>query len=465
MRKYQILAALVFALTLGIMAPVTVIATDGDDDGTTTQTTVVEVTSQTQLISAGQNKGTEAIKLMNNIEVTQLINIGHNLDIDLNGYSITSSVANSAVLKVTAGNVNITGQGSIITTGDDSDVIHVTGNRMGNVSNNEYAVLTIGKDVILDATGSTTGFSYGILVDTPFHASTPSDGITINLYGTIKADSGIYINGIVPKTDYSPIINIEDGAVIDTTNTAIYGAGYGTWNIGAADITAGAAGIAAKSGVYNLTNTTIVANGADSTPAASDGQIEESGAVFQIEQNDNYPGGIVFNINGGNFTSTNSSVFLDYTDDTTAALDKLEGINIEDGSFTAAAGKPVINFITPASTHPVDDLALVKVNDGQFTSDVSSYLPEDKKLSSRVENGETIYYVAGGSYDPEVVPEPEQPVEDETESDVEAPNSGTAGRHAARAYFTNASAIWAGVIVLTAVGAIIVTARRSGHSE
>ena len=177
----------------------------------------------------------------------------------------------------------------------------------------------------------------------------------------------------------------------------------------------------------------------------------------QVEQNSAYAGKVDISINGGSYTSENSNAILAYTDDKPEDLQQFESLTINGGTFTAAEDQPVINFIQPEDTEAtgtVDDKAIVTINGGSFSSDITDYVAEGRTLKPvEDENGNTSWVVS--------TPEPVVPPVDEGEINPEAPNAGaiSATQHT---YFTNASAIWAGVAVLTVAGAVIVTCRRAG---
>lgn len=460
MRKYQIVTAAALACSLGVVAPAAVIATDGDVSNPTTTvaplTEATRVDNDAALIEAIANPDVAKIVLGGNIEVDQALVIERDLTLDLGGFTLSSATTNIRLLDIKKGTVNLTGTGTILTTGTGGVPVRVYGSDDPAATN--YTVVTVGKDVTLKTTIDDV---YGIFVS--FVTGVPhAYGVVINIDGTIDAANGPYVNGTIKDTEGNvPVININDGATITANGSgggAIYAAGYAKWNIGAAILT-GESGLVIKSGDVNLTNTTVIADGVEADPNPYGDGFNGTGAAIQVEQNSAYAGKVDININGGSYTSENSNAILAYTNNQPEDLQQFENLTINGGTLTAAEGQPAINFIQPEDTEAtgsVDDKAIVNIQGGSFSSDISDYVAGGSELKPvEDENGNVSWVVST----PEtVVP----PVDDgKGEINPEAPNSGalSAAQHT---YFTNASAIWAGVAVLTVAGAVIVTCRRAG---
>lgn len=462
MKKYQLLTAAAMACSLGVVAPTAVIAADGDVSNPTIEvaplTDPTHVANPAALADAIADPNVAEIVLDADIEVDQALVIERDLTLNLGGFTLSSATAKIRLLDIKKGTVNLTGTGTILTTGTGGVPVRVYGSSDPTAEN--YTVVTVGKDVTLKTTSDNV---YGIFVslytatdDTPEipHAY----GVVINIDGTIDAANGPYINGKIQDTEGNvPVININDGATI-TANSggAIYAAGYAKWNIGAATLT-GESGLVIKSGEINLTGTTVIANGVEANPDPYSDGFNGTGAAIQVEQNSAYAGKIDITINGGTYTSENSNAVLAYTDDKPEDLQQFESLTINGGTLTAAEGRPVINFIQPEDTEAtgtVDDKAIVAINGGSFSSDVADYVAEGSTLKPvEDENGNISWEVS--------TPEPVVPPVDEEETNPEAPNSGAISA-AEHTYFTNASAIWAGVAILTVAGAVVVTCRRAG---
>ena len=459
MKKYQLLTAAAMACSLGVVAPTAVIATDGDVSNPTIEVAPLadakRVANPADLADAIADPNVAEIVLDANIEVDQALVIERDLTLNLGGFTLASATTNIRLLDIKKGTVNLTGTGTILTTGTGGIPVRVYGS--SDPTATDYTVVTVGKDVTLKTTIDDV---YGIFIS--YVTGVPhAYGVVINIDGTIDAANGPYINGTIKDTEGNvPVININNGATI-TANSggAIYAAGYAKWNIGAATLT-GESGLVIKSGEINLTGTTVTANGVEANPDPYSDGFNGTGAAIQVEQNGGergYAGKIDITINGGTYTSENSNAVLAYTDDKSEDLQQFESLTINGGTLTAAEGRPVINFIQPEDTEAtgtVDDKAIVAINGGSFSSDVADYVAEGSTLKPvEDENGNISWEVS--------TPEPVVPPVDEEETNPEAPNSGAISA-AEHTYFTNASAIWAGVAILTVAGAVVVTCRRAG---
>ena len=484
MKKYQLLTALALAVSFGAVAPVATSATAGDTEAASSvvaQTEATHVKTNLELANAIKNPDVTHIILDQHISSFYgANNIGWTIDIkdreltiDLNGYNITSPAnAIDAAIAIKSGTVTFTGTGHIISQATRGVPAIFTVYGSDDPAAENYTVVNIGPDVVLtqkDASEDSSIQNYAIAVmqTDQNHAY----GVVINHSGQISNTmAGIYVHGnIKDLTGNFPVININDGAVIDTRVTGLYAAGYAKWNLGAANLNGGT-GLSIKSGDFVLTNTSVTADGEDANPKPEGSGIYAIGAAIQIEQNKGYAGNINLTINSGNYSSLNNSTLLVYTDGTADSLSKLQAVAINGGSFAAQTGQPVIQVYQPEdpTVGTVPDQDIITITDGQFTSKVAAYVVDGKTLVAGTDDaGNSIWYVANGVFDPgiDAPANPDEGASSGEEAgnegvDVVAPDSGaiSAAQHT---YFTNASAIWAGVAVLTVAGAIIVTCRRA----
>jgi hypothetical protein len=204
-------------------------------------------------------------------------------------------------------------------------------------TNDKYSVVSVGKDVTLE------GWS-GIFIN---HENAKSYGVHVNLEGKINAvndisggtGAGVYVNGNIKDKDYSPVVNIMDGAEIKSTGNGLYIAGYSTFNIGDAYIEGDLAAIGIKSGKLIIDGATLICNGEDKTPTEGHNNgIKASGTTIQIESNSGYKGNIELDISRGNFVSKNSNVIYEYTVNNNT---NVTSINISNGKFISESMKPV----------------------------------------------------------------------------------------------------------------------------
>lgn len=318
-----------------------------------------------EAISTSSNGDT--IKLFSDISLSSTLSIDKDITIDLNGNNI---VFDSTLFIVSNAKLKIIGSGTLKEEKPYYGVIKVIGS--DNYNDQEYSVVDISSDVALE------GWS-GINVS---HNNFKSHGVLINFGGKINAindtdgDSGvgIYVNGNIQDKINHPIINILDGAIINSSGDGLYIAGYSTFNIGKASITGEEAGIGMKAGILNVNGASISCNGLDKTPTAGNNNgIKPSGATMQFESNNGYAGDMEININGGNFTSQNSNVIYEYIGKGNKSLVKL--INISDGTFISKK-KDVFNFSDDfKNTHSEF------ISGGSFSSDPNKYLEKNYNSS------------------------------------------------------------------------------------
>lgn len=304
---------------------------------------------------------TDTIALYSNATLNNTITIDKVINIDLNGYDISSP---STSFLVKGGTLNIRGKGTIKETEPNYGVIRVMGSTTN--TNELYSVVKIDKDVTLE------GWA-GIFIT---HTSNKSHGILVNLDGNINAvtdvngdeGAGIYINGSIKHEDSHPVINITENANITSNGTGLFIAGYATININKAYIKGKQSGIGIKAGKLNITYATIICDGEDKTPTEGyNNGIKSSGTTIQIESNNGYAGNIELNIESGNMTSKNSNVIYEYIGKGNTT--EVKSISISGGTFKSEAGKDV--FLLSNSfkeTHPSF------ISGGKYSSNPTSYL-------------------------------------------------------------------------------------------
>ncbi len=311
--------------------------------------------------------GTEAVvTLSEDLTLTSAAIANRDIIIDLNGHNIIAATGQDGI-SVWSGRLTIRGQGSIIST---MNALSIYGSR--DESKTDYTNVVIEKDVTLKSGANSYGI--GILAN-----QGACYGVNVTFKGKIIGNYGISVNGLIGEKGF-PVVNITDGAAILTADGGaagslpIYAAGKATWNIGKATLTGkGAVGI--KSGTLNFTGTTITIDGAAKIPSISNNGIDTTGSVFQIEENTPpYAGGIVLNIDGGTYTSKQSSVFTKYGKEDTAQVK----INVKGGTFKAADEAAVLD-----GDYAKENLA---ISGGTFSGSdldaLKTYLPTGYVISS-----------------------------------------------------------------------------------
>jgi len=193
---------------------------------------------------------------------------------------------------------------------------------------------------------------------------------TINAKDDINGDTGvgIYVNGNIQHENNHPIINLTETTKITSTGTGIYAAGYATYYINGAYIEGQESALGIKSGIFNISNGTLIGSGTDKTPTTGNNNgINPSGTSIQIESNKNYKGNIELNIKNGTIESKHSNALYEYT--TNSSPTSVKNINITGGTFKTTNNKPVFLLSDSfKSTHPSF------ISGGKYQTDPSNYL-------------------------------------------------------------------------------------------
>ncbi|MBQ2947242.1 MAG: hypothetical protein IJE04_05330 [Bacilli bacterium] len=303
----------------------------------------------------------DIITLISDVTLDNTLQINKTVNINLNGKTI---VAAEKVFEVKGGYLNLSGSGTIKESKPKYGAVMLVGSN--NVNDNKYSSVHVGKDITLE------GWS-GIFIS---HENSKSYGVVVYLDGKINAvddvdgDTGIgvYVNGNIKDKESNPVINISDGAQINSTGTGLYIAGYSNFYIGKAKITGVESGIGIKSGILNINGATVTATGIDKTPTGGyNNGIKASGTAIQIESNNGYAGDIQINISNGKFTSKNSHVIYEYIGRGNSSL--IYSMSFSNGTFISEAGKNVFFF-----SESFKDIHSGFISGGKYSSNPSEYL-------------------------------------------------------------------------------------------
>ena len=218
-------------------------------------------------------------------------------------------------------------------------------------------------------------------------------GVNVEVNGTLQSvpdvdgydGHGIYLQGLVKNKANYPIITVNQTAKVLSGGPGIYAAGYAQWNINGAYIEGESAGIAIKSGIFNMNAGTIKAYGKDDTPTEGNGNgVNSSGTAIQVESNSGYAGDIEININGGSIISENSAAFYEYLANGTVTTN-VKSISIIGGSFVSNETKD--NFIA-------SDIFDTKFNQfitgGTYSTDPTRYVKNGYKVIQTADNTFTV---------------------------------------------------------------------------
>lgn len=327
----------------------------------TVSAATIEVYDDTTLIDAFKTaENNDVIKLTSDIvhnDTFLQVDNGRTITLDLNGKTlkVDDKISTNRSLRVYNGKLTVK-NGTISYKAHNA--INVKGSE---TSKDDFSSkLVVEKDVTLEGL-----YGIAILSETKKGAY----GVTVDFAGKIEAtEGGITVNGKVQQDNGVPVINLLDGAVINSTKTGIYAAGAGTWNLGNITVTGIDSAIGVKAGKITINGGTYTATGKKvELPKEYNDGINPSGATIQIEGNKNYNRNIELYINDGKFISKNYSNILEYIvtgDDT--AVNKIE---INGGTFTPNYEEPTL-VLTGELTSKIPGI----VSGGIYTGDISSVL-------------------------------------------------------------------------------------------
>lgn len=241
-------------------------------------------------------------------------------------------------------------------------------------------------------------------------------GVTINIYGTLNGvndiydqnGASIYLNGSIKhKTNY-PVINIDGANLNSKDGAGIYAAGYGKWNIKNSTIKGSGFGIGTKSGLFDIINTTITADGEKAAGVYNSNGINVTGSAFQVESNNGYAGDIIINVEDSKFESKNGNAFYHYFasategESVTNSLLSFKTINseynggmefVDKDNVTIEGGK----FTVDVSSHLKDTYSLTKKGNMYIVNNFETDVVNNEKLIIKVDGKEATDFIKPGS--------------------------------------------------------------------
>lgn len=348
MKKILLILLFLFIIPLTVSASVTPMAKIGNNYYDTLEEAILNAS------------GDDVITLVSNVSLNDTLLINKEININLNGNNIE---ALENVFKVQGGFLTLSGKGVVRETKPNYGAIMLVGS---TEPVDKYSGVMVGSDITLE------GWS-GIFIT---HEAYKSYGVNVYLEGKINAVNdisggtgiGIYVNGHIKDESYHPVVNIIDGAEINSTGNGLYIAGYSTFYIGDAYIEGEESAIGIKSGKLIIDGATLVCNGLDKTPTSGNTNgIKPSGATIQIESNNNYAGDIEIDISKGTFTSKNSNVIYEYIGKGNNSL--IYSMSISGGKFSSGKSKGVFSF-----SDSFKDIHSGFISGGEYSTDPSEYL-------------------------------------------------------------------------------------------
>lgn len=330
----------------------------------------VEVNDAATLLAAFKNaESGDVVKLIDNITYTlpERVLVSTDVTLNMNNHNIDFDGASVRSFTVQGGSLNIIGKGTI--SHPEHNALNVRGTTDKTKVN--YSTLKVGKDVTVN------GF-YGIAVFSDPENKKLGYGVNVEFAGKIEKsiEGGITINGNLQNAEGAPVINILDGAVINSEQTGLYAAGNGTWNIGKANITGKESAIGIKSGKVIINGGTFTCTGESQMPTEgySNG-INASGAAIQLESNKDYYGNVELIIKDGTFTSKNAVSIYEYLAKNIKQTN-VNKIEILGGKFVSARGNN--NFLL---SEELDYKGVVEVSGGTFSANPVTYLKPAHKVT------------------------------------------------------------------------------------
>ena len=300
------------------------------------------------------------ITLLRDVKLSSIVTISKNCTLDLNGKTITGE--NCRALLVKSGKLELTGEGTITSTGIDIDssVVRVGDGTDYTKTAGTTAELIVGKNVVVDAPAS-----YGI---TAFGGDTTE---VVTIYGTVNATGysknkpydgcAVSTNGTDAKTPAT--IKIEDGAKIIATKTNAIYVPSGTLDVKGGTI-AGTTGIYFKSTNMTVSGGTITGNGEANAYQYYNNGGYSTGEAVTIDSC-NYPGGIgAVKLTGGYFKSENAKAVGSYN----SKNDTLQTKFISGGLFATK----------PDASYCADDLTVVASGNSKYPFTVKTIEKEEE---------------------------------------------------------------------------------------
>ena len=198
-----------------------------------------------------------------------------------------------------------------------------------------YATVTLGENANLIATTKAVdempvGEAYAIMVDK--NQAESAYGVKVDIKGTTE-HAGLYVNGVVKKTKGNvPVFNIYDGAVVDGQ---IYSAGYAKWNIYGGKIT-GSTGMEIRAGELNMTGGSLTGTATPTTVTPNGNGGTSDGAGLAIAQHTTkLP--VIVNISDGTISGYSALYESNPQNNDSNSIAKVQ-IAVTGGNFAAING-------------------------------------------------------------------------------------------------------------------------------
>ena len=396
-------------LTVGAMAEDDVVATVTDSTGVTTD-------YQSLQVAFDSAQDGSVIKIVKDFSTADQVWISNdrNLTLDLNGYTVTSTITQQFInlknedAKLTVIDGSNSKSGRIVAEGNIAFFVYggtldiqsgtiesqcywssngtlfgdfcilLYGSTDSNAT--DYTNFTLGSEariVFIDETsdGTPIGDGYAVVVD-QYNNNYAAYGVNVDIYGSTE-HSILYVQGNVKKTgENAPQFILHDGAYIDG---GIYAAGYAKWLIDGATVI-GSTGMEIRAGELIVNDGSIITGTGTPTEVQPNGNGSTTdGAGLAIAQHTTkLPLNIV--INGGEINGFTAFYQSNPQNNDQESIDKVN-ITISGGDFTAING---------GTNSVYSENKTGFINGGNFSSPVVEYVASD--LNYELNNNGTYSY-------------------------------------------------------------------------
>ena len=337
--------------------------------------------SSSQFLAAKDENNTITLEGDVTLSDNLVISDGSTLIINLNGNTLS---AKDTVIKITHGNVELTGEGVVKENSPYYAPVFLEGS--ANPNDENYTTVTVGKDVTL------TGWS-GLFIDYIVdNGSNVGYGIVANVYGTLNSvrdTSGagghaLYVNGTLVATEGNiPKITLDGARLNTVAGNGIYLAGFTDTRIINSTITSNAegnTGIEIRAGKLYIENSIVDGGTGEFTVQPNgNGSTTENVALAVVQHTTKLP--VEVTVSNSVF-SAGASLFEQNAQKNDAdAIAKIK-INVQSGTFTGTVySENKTGFISG----------------GEFTADLSNtkYVSEAVQAKAEYVNANGTTYLIG----------------------------------------------------------------------
>lgn len=299
------------------------------------------------------------------LDTTIVIDSGKNVNIDMNGKTITNSArsADRAAFSVIHGTLSFTGTGSIKDLCNNLTLL-LYGSESSTDTN--YSVLNLGENVAIEMGEGVDPYAVAILNHTETTANkTTAYGVIANIEGDLKTNIGVYVSGNLTASEGNvPEINIGSGV----NSGGFYLAGYAKTNVADGAVIEGDEfAIEIRAGELNINGGKFIAHAAPSSSTANGNGSTTVGAALAVAQHTTTKD-IIIKIEDGTFDAYIPVLISNPENNTT---ENSLTLNIKGGTFNGQNG----------AFKCTDTRFAMNVEDGAFNGTMSASSPANVTLS------------------------------------------------------------------------------------